>query len=1292
MKKVVKYGLRYLGGLVLVVLLVVLLISLLIQVQPVKNKIADIAEKQASGFINGELSIGKIEGNFFTDLMLSDVLLTFDNDTLAFVSELNLHYNLLSLFEGTIDVYSATLDKPYLYLEQVNDSTWNIQQLLKSGDEKADTTKSGSINFNLAEFNLTEGHIQIQSPDTVIPDHIRNLNTKLSLYLSEKKQSVEIENFELVTENPDLRLSRLALNFSKNEEQAELSDFILRTAQNRIEGKASFQAKPVKKGSAHFKTDEMNLNEFGYFLQGMTIPANPVITIDGQLVKDSVNVALKMADNNQSIEADISSENLMDFLFGDTTAILSYNVETDFSNVDPGYWTGNPELDYLLNGYLNAEGRGTEPATAVVEVEARLNESTIEGQQINNVSANIALEKGNLSGVVQGNGGFGKFYLAPQINDLIDNPSYNLTLTAEKLNLAVLTGIDSLKSNLNLEARISGTSFEPERLTAEVNLLLYDSRVQQLMLDTLLADFQYANENVRIDSFWLKTPSIIAEAAGNYSMNSRSDIQLSVNFEGLEELEKFIPVSDLSTSGYLQAHVSGMPESLEFDGIMNLDTTRYDTLMVESLRLRAHGEIEGSDTLFNAAVNAYNLDLGEFMLDSVSAKIDGSPDSIFLQTQLKNQDLNTTLHAGIVPEEKLKITIPQWAITYKNQDWFLQQPPAYIELDSVNYFIDNFRLASGETDSVQFISMQGQVSLKGKEDFRLEIGNLRISQLAETLNVDFNGSGTANLNLNLSGTSASPLLNGNFNVKDAEVNKYNFTTLKGNVNYSGNTLSFESLVVPKDSGRFEISAHLPLQVNLDTMGFNFPRDDSLSAQVLIEEFSLDVLNSFNVPVQTTGFLEGEIDLGGTVNSPNPEGNVRLKNASFAMREYGIDYRDVRLNLSFLRDRIELDTFRIQTSDGNVTGTGLVNFGSDFYKGDITDTKIRLNFNGFNPVNHPQFNMEVDGNAELRGEGENVVFGGDLKIPQAEIYLPAIFRLMGQMQTKEIPKPILVQELENMSVSLDSIDIMTFEEEKPDSVSFDYFDQLKGELRLRIPRNTWIKNDDMRIEISGELEVIKNASYFELFGQVEVVRGQYELLGRAFIIEAGTINFEGGEKMNLKMDIKASYTFRNRQQVQQKLTVNVTGTPEEPEVNFELDGNSINEGDALSYILFGKSMDELTMNEQNNMESAGAGDLAQQAAASLVSAQLTNFLQNKLNVDYIEVKSEGGFEEASVVVGKYITNNLFVSYEQRFGQVDEQNMKKYEVKLEYELFRFLFFELNNSTIDSGFDIIFKFDVL
>ena len=231
---------------------------------------------------------------------------------------------------------------------------------------------------------------------------------------------------------------------------------------------------------------------------------------------------------------------------------------------------------------------------------------------------------------------------------------------------------------------------------------------------------------------------------------------------------------------------------------------------------------------------------------------------------------------------------------------------------------------------------------------------------------------------------------------------------------------------------------------------------------------------------------------------------------------------------------------------------------------------------------------------------------------------------------------------------------------------------------------------MRIEISGELEVKKNKEYFELFGSVDVVRGQYDLLGKTFNIEEGSISFQGGEELQPRMNISAVYTFRNAQKAQQNLTVQISGTPKSPEVSFLLDGSSISEGDALSYILFGKSMNGLTMSQQENV-AGSSGTLAEKAAASVLSSQLSNFLGDKLNVDYIEVKSDGSFDNASVVVGKYITNDLFVSYEQKFGEVDEKDMSKYEVKLEYELFRFLFFELNNSSNDSGFDVIVKFDV-
>ncbi|MEE4285365.1 MAG: hypothetical protein V2I31_04425, partial [Mariniphaga sp.] len=72
MKKGIKYGVVVPGSIILGILLLLLLAALILQTQPAKQKIARVAEIQVGKFINGNLSIGKIEGNFFTHLSLKN--------------------------------------------------------------------------------------------------------------------------------------------------------------------------------------------------------------------------------------------------------------------------------------------------------------------------------------------------------------------------------------------------------------------------------------------------------------------------------------------------------------------------------------------------------------------------------------------------------------------------------------------------------------------------------------------------------------------------------------------------------------------------------------------------------------------------------------------------------------------------------------------------------------------------------------------------------------------------------------------------------------------------------------------------------------------------------------------------------------------------------------------------------------------------------------------------------------------------------------------------------------------
>ena len=1402
MKKGIKYGLVVPGMLFLGILLLVLLTALLIQTEPAKRKIARIAETQVNKIINGNLTIGKIEGNFFTRLSIKNVLITMEQDTLAYIEEIKAGYNLWPLLRNTLEIYSAEIIHPQIFLKQVNDSVWNVQQIVKPGPEKPELEPEPSSGFNirLPVFRLVDGFIRTETYDTIIPQRIENLNTELSLVWVENEQQARLKQFSFSARNPDFNLNRLEFLISQKHTFIELEDFRIETAINQLNGEAGFSPEK-KEGEANFKIPALNLSEFSYFLPYLKFPATPDIKLQARMDEKNARATLLLEDQNQQITLQVASDNLTEFLFNSEENILSYSLEGRFTNVDLIHWLGIQEIPYILNGHLSVTGQGIEPETAQIALTGELNNWVIQDKQLDKITFDLILNKGNLAGLVLGNGAFGNFRLNPSVQNLFNVPVYTANFTAQNLNLERLTGIADLNSNINLMASISGKAFDPENISASAQINMLDSRVQHIRIDTLFASAAFQNQNLLLDTLRAKTLSVLLTAGGNYSFSDQSDLKLDAIVSNVHEFYPWLPDTSLHTSGILQARLWGRPDALSVEAAAMLDSSSYGEISLEKLLLETTGKITSADTAFNVQLVAHRLKTGNLLVDSAQVSAHGNSDSLVVAANLAARELTTQIEAGINPGELLKIQLADWEVDFKNQKWTLQRPPAIIELDAQHYRIENFNMVSDHLEQKQFISANGTINLAEEQDFHLEINNLNLENLMQLLEQEQPVSGLFRLQLDLSGSIDSLLLNSRFSVTEPEYDKLKLKDISGKIEYANNRFLMETLVTPDDSGKIEMSAAIPLKINSDSLEVLFSKNDTVAGKINIENISLAMLEELGITNQLSGiftgnmnlsgtvenpfltgdfafdntefsgfrilqfdgnlnysnnlfttdllvvpqdsgkleargeiplrfypdslkfgfsakdsvngkitlenltlellqamypsgnfagFIEGDINLSGTTEAPVPEGNISLRDASAKMTEYGIDYSEIRLNLNFLRDKVELNDLLVRSPDGSLNGKGQVNFVSDFYKGDISTSEIELNFNRFQPFNHRQFNMQMNGTATFGGEKGEVVYGGNITIPRSEIYIPAVMRMLGKLYIPELPKPLLVEELERMELAGDSLLPAEHTPLVTDTVRPDYFDNLKGSLRVIIPRNTWIKNDDLYIELSGDVELRKNNEYFELFGSVDVVRGQYDLLGKTFMVDEGSIVFQGGEEMMPRMNIKASYSFRNAQRVEQNLAVQVSGTAQSPEVNFQLDGSDISEGDALSYILFGKSMNELTIDEQDNMAGAGGGSLAGRAAASILTSQLTNFLGEKLAVDYIEVKSDGGFDNATVVVGKYITNDLFVSYEQRFGETHEKDITKYEVKLEYELFRFLFFELNNSSRSSGFDVILKFD--
>ncbi|GAO29971.1 DUF748 domain-containing protein [Geofilum rubicundum] len=137
----------------------------------VKNKALELANKN----IHGTLSVGELNGNFFTHLQLLDVTLLEENsDTLITIEEISLKYAPLRLLSQQIKVRSVLLDHPDIRLSRDQDSIWNFSQIWPKKEAKEPkTTKPFGFVVILDQLLLREGQIAVHSSDSLIPERLK---------------------------------------------------------------------------------------------------------------------------------------------------------------------------------------------------------------------------------------------------------------------------------------------------------------------------------------------------------------------------------------------------------------------------------------------------------------------------------------------------------------------------------------------------------------------------------------------------------------------------------------------------------------------------------------------------------------------------------------------------------------------------------------------------------------------------------------------------------------------------------------------------------------------------------------------------------------------------------------------------------------------------------------------------------------------------------------------------------------------------------------------------------------
>lgn len=435
-----------------------------------------------------------------------------------------------------------------------------------------------------------------------------------------------------------------------------------------------------------------------------------------------------------------------------------------------------------------------------------------------------------------------------------------------------------------------------------------------------------------------------------------------------------------------------------------------------------------------------------------------------------------------------------------------------------------------------------------------------------------------------------------------------------------------------------ISANIPLQ--LDRSG---PISGELSAR-LQELGLLSVLFPGRVQ-ESSGQVKIDLLLGGRLKHPTLNGDARLFDAGAFLPTLGITLKDIDLHSSFNENQVELNSLRLSSAGGSLTGQGRLQL--DQWR--PHSYRLLLKGDRFQLFNLPELQAQVTPDLTIEGD-------------------QASYRVRGRLIVDEL----LASSRKKTVLAENSPDLHIIDIDDPQPRRYKMVHDM--DLQLVLGEQILFNSAGIDAKLVGHLQLKSNLRQeLVAFGAIQVEKGKYASYGVSLDIDRGNFLFNGGPLDQPSLDILA---LRKAGEVQ--AGVKVSGTPKQPVVQLFSDP-SMPETDILSYIVLGRPVG--VGGNQTSLLMTAAGALLSQGE----SVALQEKLKNRFGLDVLDINTGDGDVNSSVITtGKYLSPDLYVSLGYSLFSNSNEVKVRYSLTSDWEL-------ESNIGIESGVDLFYKIDI-
>jgi len=355
--------------------------------------------------------------------------------------------------------------------------------------------------------------------------------------------------------------------------------------------------------------------------------------------------------------------------------------------------------------------------------------------------------------------------------------------------------------------------------------------------------------------------------------------------------------------------------------------------------------------------------------------------------------------------------------------------------------------------------------------------------------------------------------------------------------------------------------------------------------------------------RSAGRLDAELTMGGTLGEPRFNGEFEISDGRFEFYRTNFILADAHLAGRFEGDELSFQG-RGTTSGGSVTLDGRFRWPEGVMNG-----SMRLQGDRLLVADTPEYRIVASPDLTVTANTNGYLVTGQVQIPSALI------------APKDLTTSVSTSPDERI-VGLDS------EDEAPSTLQ-----RIRSQIDVVLGDDVKVDSYGLKATLGGAVTVLtRPADVARGQGAINVVSGQYKAFGQDVRIARGRLAYDNTPLSQPTLDLVAE---RRIEDDDVTVAVNVRGQLDHPFITIT-STPAMSSNEALSYLLTGRSVDNLQSGEVQALDSA-ASSLAIGGSGLLLGG-----IGTRLGLDELSVENSGT-DDAAVVLGKYLNPKLFVSY-------------------------------------------------